>query len=121
MTDRIRLVGMVFSGTHGVLEFEQERPQPFQVDVEFHLGLDRAGRTDDLGDTLDYGHAYEEVGLVVTRTRFRLLEALAQAISDRLLERFPPARAVTVRVRKPHVPLAGMAEVEVEIHRDRAV
>lgn len=119
LSDRIALAGMVFSGTHGVLNFEQEWPQPFEVDVELELPLGPAGRSDELSLTVDYGQAYQEVGAIVTGKRFRLLEALAEAISDRLLERFPLAQAVVVRVRKPHVPFPGPGSVQVEIRRGR--
>ena len=42
--------------------------------------------------------------------RFDLLEALATAVADALVERFSP-ESVVVRVRKPHVRPAGL-EVE---------
>ncbi len=53
--DRIELRGLRALGTHGVLPEEQERPQPFEVDLDLEVDLRRAGRSDDLADTVDYG------------------------------------------------------------------
>ena len=37
--------------------------------------------------------------------QFHLLESLAVTVADTMLERFPAARSVYVRVRKPHAEL----------------
>jgi dihydroneopterin aldolase len=42
---------MRFHGYHGVLPFEKEDGQPFEVDVELYLSLERASAADDLRDT----------------------------------------------------------------------
>lgn len=119
VSDRITVSGMVFSGTHGVFDYEKRMPQPFEVDVELELPLAPAARNDDLNLTVDYGQTYETVREVVTGTRFNLVESLAETIAARLLERFPAVQGVVVRVRKPHVPLPGLASVQVQIARSR--
>ena len=45
MTDQIELRAMRFAGRHGVLPFEAEQPQPFEVDVVLELDLAPAGAT----------------------------------------------------------------------------
>ena len=53
------------------------------------------------------------------RDSFRLLESMAAAIADRVLES-TPAQAVTVRVRKLAVPVdADLDWAQVEIRRER--
>jgi dihydroneopterin aldolase len=119
MTDRILLNDMVFMGRHGVLEEEQRSDQPFHVDVELGLDLHPAGVDDDLTRTVDYGPVFETCRSVVESTRFRLIEALAEAIAHELLADFP-IDEVTVRVRKPNAPIDGrFAYVGVEIQRRR--
>jgi dihydroneopterin aldolase len=119
MTDRILLEGMVFQGTHGVHEHEQRHPQPFEIDVELHLDLQPAGRTDDLERTIDYSRVFTQVGHIVASTRFALIEALAEAIAHELLAGHP-AQQVVVRIRKPAVDLGGpFRAVGVEITRRR--
>jgi dihydroneopterin aldolase len=119
MTDRIRIEGMVFEGTHGVHEHEQRTPQPFEIDVELAMDLEPAGRADDLERTIDYSAVFTHVGRIVATTRFRLIEALAQRIADDLLQAYGPDEVV-VRVRKPAVDLGGtFRAVGVEIVRTR--
>ena len=112
---------MVFQGRHGVLEAEQREAQPFEVDLELALDLRPAGLHDDLERTIDYAAAFEVVRRVVESTSYRLIEALAEAIAHEVLARFPAAREVTVRVRKPRAPIDGvLAWAGVEIVRRSA-
>ncbi|BDG60466.1 dihydroneopterin aldolase [Caldinitratiruptor microaerophilus] len=118
--DRIVISGMQFFGRHGVHAHEAAHGQVFGVDVELHLDLAAGGVADDPGRTVDYGAVFAEVRSVVEGPRVRLVEALAEAIAGRLLERFP-VDAVTVRVHKPRAPIPGtFADVCVEIHRRQA-
>jgi dihydroneopterin aldolase len=119
VTDRIVLANMRFEARHGVHEWEQVTPQPFEVDVEMLLPLQPAGIDDDLGQTIDYGKAYEVVRRIVETQSFRLLEALAEVIAQELLTDFA-VREVVVRVRKPAVKLGGpLDHAGVEIRRQR--
>lgn len=120
MSDRIVLANMRFQGRHGVYEWEQLTAQPFEVDVELVLDLQPAGIDDDLALSVDYGRVYDAVRQIVESTSFRLLEALAEAISHELLADFDVTEVV-VRVRKPEVRLDGpLDSAGVEIHRQRA-
>jgi 7,8-dihydroneopterin aldolase/epimerase/oxygenase len=88
MTDRILLQNMRFEATHGYHEYEQHVAQPFEVDIELRLNLQPAGIDDDLTKTIDYGRVYEIVQRVMESTTYRLLEALAEAISHEILAVF---------------------------------
>lgn len=119
MSDRIVLANMQFMGRHGYYEHEMLTPQPFEVDVELALNLQPAGVDDDLEQSVDYGKVYGAVRQIVESTSFRLLEALAEAISHELLADFDVTE-VTVRLRKPEVQLGGpLDHAGVEIHRRR--
>jgi dihydroneopterin aldolase len=110
---------MQFEATHGYYEHEQVTPQPFEVDVELRLNLQPAGIDDELTRSIDYGAVYRVVRQVVESTSFRLLEALAEAISHEILARFDVLE-VGVRVRKPAVDLGGPLDFAgVEIWRRR--
>jgi len=110
---------MRFQGRHGVHEWEQRTPQAFEVDVELTKNLQRAGVDDDLEQTVDYGKVFDAVRQIVESTSYRLLEALAEAISHELLTDFP-IEEVAVRVRKPEVKLSGPLDYAgVEIRRQR--
>lgn len=118
-SDLIQLRGLRVLGICGVLPEERERAQPFEVDLDVEVDLAPAGRSDELGDTLDYGALAEVVAGAVNASRFALLEALADHISDVVLSD-PRVVAVTVSVRKlrPPVPL-DLASSGVRIRRAR--
>jgi len=120
MSDRIVLAGMAFRATHGVNPSEKVDPQRFEVDVELALDLGPAGRADDLERTADYGLVYDSVRRIVEGSSRNLIEALAEAIARSVLEEHAAVNAVTVRVRKPDVRLAGpLAYAGVELRRER--
>lgn len=117
MSDRIILRNIRLEGRHGVPDEERATPQPFEVDVELVLDLEPAGATDDLSLTIDYSEVDEIVRRIVGTQSFRLLEALAEAISREIIASYAVAEVI-VRVRKPAVRLGGpLDHAAVEIQR----
>jgi dihydroneopterin aldolase len=117
--DRIVLTGMRFYGYHGVMPEETKLGQPFAVDVELYADLRRAGITDDLAETIHYGHVYETVKRVVEGRPYKLIEAVAEQLAKQLLSGYPAAEVV-VRVHKPRAPIAGTFDgITVEVRRRR--
>lgn len=111
--------GLEFYGYHGTLAAEQELGQRFVLDLEMALDLRRAGKSDDLAHTVNYAAVYRLVAEMVQARRYRLLEAVAEAVAGAVLDRFP-VDEVRVRVRKPQAPLPGhFGYVAVEIVRRR--
>ena len=84
---------------------ERERGQAFLFDVR--LEVSDAALSDRLEDAVDYREVVRCVREVSDGRRFALLEALAGAVADAILVRFPVER-VRVRVRKPEVRPAGL-------------
>lgn len=104
----IEIQGLELLGYHGALEEERKKGQRFVFDIT--LAVHDAGiRTDQLRDTVDYTQVAARVRYVSDGRRFNLIEALAAAVADDLLESFP-ASVVRVRVRKPEVKLDDPAE-----------
>ena len=102
MSDRILLHGMRFEGHHGVSDAERADAQPIEVDIELARDVREAGRTDDLGRTVNYARVYDLAKAVVEDRSFKLLEAIAETIAGEVLDA-SDVEAVTVRVRKPTV------------------
>jgi 2-amino-4-hydroxy-6-hydroxymethyldihydropteridine pyrophosphokinase len=78
---RLVLQGLVFHAYHGHCPEEAVLGGRFVVDVEMRLSL--AEIQDDLSRTVDYAQVYERVRQEVTGQRYRLVETLADQISDR--------------------------------------
>lgn len=118
---KILISNVMFYGFHGVYEYEREQGQRFYYDVEMTAGSDLAAATDDLDDAVDYVSVYQMVQDLAENKRFKLLEALAAHIGDELLRHYVAIAEVTVRVRKPSVPIAGPIDyVQVSVTRSRA-
>jgi dihydroneopterin aldolase len=118
--DRIEVRGLRVDGVHGVLEEEQARSQPFEVDLDLYVDTGPAAAGDDLDATADYAAAVDAAVAVMAGPPRRLLESLAGAIAARLLED-PRIEAVTVVVRKLRPPLTPeVTSTGVRIHRRRA-
>jgi dihydroneopterin aldolase len=97
----VELLGLQVFGHHGVSETEQERGQTLVWDVAWRLG--EVSR-DDLSATVDYVEVAELVKEVSDSRRFQLLESLAAAAADAIMERFQ-VESVRVRVRKTELDL----------------
>jgi dihydroneopterin aldolase len=105
MTVLVELQSLEIRGRHGATPEEHERDQPFLYDLELELlepGADR------LEETVDYREVVEVVRKA-SATERQLLETLAAAVADALMQRFPLERA-RVRVRKPEVRLDAPVE-----------
>jgi dihydroneopterin aldolase len=105
--DEILLEGMRFYAYHGVNPEERALGQRFSVDVVLAVDLRRAGRSDDLADTVSYSAVYKLVRRIVEGEPRQLVEAVAEEIAAAILAEFPPVARVTVAVRKPEVPMKG--------------
>ena len=127
-SDRILLRGIRFFGNHGATREEQDVGQWYSVDLDLFLDLGRAGRTDDLLSTVDYGEVCRTVMELGSSERFRLIEALAEEISKRVLNKFA-VESVLIRVTKStpaglSASLSGLGTLAysaVEVHRSRDV
>jgi 7,8-dihydroneopterin aldolase/epimerase/oxygenase len=99
----IEVRGLELIGYHGALEEEQKAGQRFVFDVTL-VAHDAGVRSDQLADTVDYTEVVTRIREVSDGRRFNLIEALAAAVADDLVQHFPVSR-VRVRVRKPEVQL----------------
>jgi len=103
----------------GVTEDERREPQELRITLLLHLDLLPAGASDDLMDTVDYDAVCGTVLRAVTTRAFHLIEAVAAAVAEAVLEAHRVAE-VDVRVEKPGA-LAdrGVPWAAVTIHRRR--
>jgi 7,8-dihydroneopterin aldolase/epimerase/oxygenase len=102
----VELVGLEIPGRHGVEDWERETEQPFLYDLELELA---APASDRIEETVDYRAVVELVREVSSGRQFQLLESMAVAVAEALLDQFPVERA-RVRVWKPQVQLGVPAE-----------
>jgi dihydroneopterin aldolase len=111
----------VFYGYHGVRPDEKKLGQRFVVDLVLEADLAPAGRSDDVGLSIDYAEVYRLVREVVEGPSRDTLEAVAEAIAASLIGHSQRIQSVTARVTKPGAPIAGAqaGTVAVEISRNQ--
>ena len=119
--DTIRVEQIEFYAYHGASDEEQTIGHRYAVDVELRLDTSVAGRTDDLGDTVNYAEVTQRIVEIGSTHRYRLLEALASKLADAILSEFA-VDSVRLSVKKLHPPMPAIANsVGVTIERSRLV
>ena len=97
----VELHGLEVFGHHGATPEEQDAGQTLLWDVSWTV---REPPADELAETVDYEQVAACIKEVSNGRRFHLLESLAAAAADEVLERFEVER-VRIRVRKPKLGL----------------
>jgi dihydroneopterin aldolase len=119
VTDRIEVKGIQVLARHGVLDHERVEAQPFLIDLTVHLDLSKAGGSDDLDETVDYGRLAQEAHDVVEAESHQLIERVADRVAATVLAD-PKVERVIVTVHKPEAPIPlGFDDVSVTIDRSR--
>lgn len=120
MSDRILVRDLQVFARHGLLPEEKTLGQRFAVDVTAYLDLGPAGRSDDYAETVCYDRLIQTVLETLTKQRFFLIEAAAEAVAAAALAGFPRIARIAVEVRKPAAAIeAVFAFVGVAIERGR--
>ena len=108
--DQLRLRNVRARGRHGANPGERDAEQEFEIELSIAIDLDRAAKSDDLGDTLDYADLHRRLLGLVRSTSFALLERLAdEIIREVLVDRRIAAAEVTIC--KPGILDGASAEV----------
>ena len=115
--DFISIKGLSGIGHHGLLEVERTNGQEFIVDVELHLPLNEAGKTDEISKTVDYGLIAILINKHIVGKPVKLIETLAENIAQEILK-YEIIEKVVVTIHKPHAPIAvDFSDVSVTISR----
>lgn len=103
--DEIRIKELQIFAHHGVYDFETENGQYFYVNVILYTDTKKAGKTDELSDSTNYGEVCQFLTDFLTENTYKLLEAAVEHAAAELLHRFPLIRGVELELRKPEAPI----------------
>lgn len=118
--DAIILKGLAFYGYHGVMPEEGKVGCRFSLDVTCGLDLKAAAASDDVDQTISYELIFNVVRDAFAEQKFKLLEALAQHIVDRLFDAYADIDWIQIRVAKPEAPIPVVTgEFAVRLTRKR--
>lgn len=116
--DQISIRGLRIFAHHGVFEEETENGQDFYLDAVLSVPCRKAGKSDCLDDSVDYGAVCHFMKEEFTRENYRLIEAAAEHLAEAVLHRFPLVEHIRLSVRKPHAPIGlPFEDVSVTIER----
>jgi len=100
----------------GVYEWEKQRPQSLEMDIEIGLAP-MEKRTENIQDTVNYGEVVERVKKELADRKFRLLEALAEHVCAMILADF---RTTWIRLSVAKIGhVRGVRKLGVTIERQR--
>ena len=99
----------------GVPAWERMLAQTIILDIEIGYDLSKAGKSDAITDTIDYGAVVSRIRETLHDNSFQLAEALAEHICQLILKEFG-ALSVKVKVAKPAI-LPGLKALGVVIER----
>lgn len=97
--DMIRIKKLRVRTVVGIFEWEKSTTQEVDISLGLYVDLSVAGRSDDIGDTVDYKKLKKEIMSHVEHTRFGLIERLAEEVADICL-RDEKVQGVDVEVDK---------------------
>ncbi len=119
--DKIFIENLEIYAYHGVNEEEKEKGQPFVLNIEMRVNINKACRSDDVGDTVSYSAVAKTVTRAFTAEKYNLLERAAEAVADTVLGEYPDVFSIRVNVKKTAPPMkAKLSAVGVEIERNRS-
>ncbi len=118
--DRIIIKGLKLYAFHGVNPEEKENGQDFILDISAYLPLAKAGKTDNLEDTVSYAKIIKLTRAVFTAEQYDLIETAARKVAAEILKTFDMIESITVTLKKPDAPIkADFDYVAVEISLSR--
>ncbi len=104
----------------GIYEWEKQRAQTLEMEIDIGVPGNEVGRSDNIHDTVHYGEVIERIQKELSDRRFKLLEALAEHCCGIIVKDF---RAPWVRLsvaKLGHIRNVRKVGVTLERRRDTA-
>ncbi len=116
--DQIEIEDLEVFANHGVFPEENTLGQKFLISAVLYTETRRAGRTDDLTDSIHYGRVSAFIESYLRNNTFRLLERAAESLAEELLLTVPGLSGIRLKIKKPWAPIGlPLKTVSVEIER----
>ena len=115
--DEIRIEELQIFAHHGVFDFETENGQNFYVNAVLYTDTQKAGKTDELADSTNYGEVCQFITEFLTAHTYKLLEAAAEQVVEAILLQFPLIKGISFELCKPEAPIPlpfGSVSVKIE-------
>ena len=116
--DKISIKGLEVFANHGVYPEENKLGQKFVVNATLYVDTRKAGLSDDLDLSVNYGTLCHQITEFLTANTYKLIERAAEELSRHLLIQNPLVQEIDIEIEKPGAPIGLPLEtVSVKIHR----
>ncbi len=116
--DEIHIDNLEVFANHGVYPEENKLGQKFLVNAILYTSTRKAGQTDDLKESINYGTVCHTMTSFLKDNTFNLIETLTERLSEKLLNEIPNLYKITLEVRKPWAPVGlPLESVSVKVTR----
>lgn len=100
MHDKIFIEALKIPCIIGIFDWERKTKQTLLIDLEIATDIRKAAKSDKIQDAVDYKNISKFILAYVTKSRFFLIETLAERLASLLLKTFK-LREIRLRVSKP--------------------
>ncbi len=98
--DKIIIRGLKVDTVIGTLPEERDKTQTLVINLELYLSLQKAGKSDDLSDSVDYSLIESEIIRMSKKSKFFMIERFAEEVADICLKE-KLISSVKIDVAKP--------------------
>ena len=117
--DKITIRNLEIFAKHGVYPEENVLGQKFVISAVLYTSTRKAGMTDELGYSVNYGEVSHFIKKFVEGHTWKLLESVVEHLAEELLVSFPLLHRVDLEIQKPWAPVGLPLEtVSVAISRE---
>ena len=116
--DEINIKGLEVFANHGVYPEENKLGQKFVVNAVLYVDTRKAGLTDDLTLSVNYGTVCHQITEFLTENTYKLIERASEELARYILVSNPLVCEIDVEIEKPGAPIGlPLENVSVKIHR----
>ena len=116
--DKITIQNLEIFANHGVYPEENVLGQKFIVSTVLYTDTRKAGQSDTLEHSTNYGEVCHFMKNFVEKHTFKLIESVAEHLAEEVLLSFPLIRKLDLEIKKPWAPISlPLDTVSVRISR----
>lgn len=116
--DKITIDKLEIFANHGVYPEENVLGQKFIISVVLYTSTRKAGVTDELSFSVNYGEVSHFIRKYITEHTWKLLECAAEHLAQAILLEYPLVKKLDLEIQKPWAPIAlPLNTVSVKITR----
>lgn len=116
--DKITIDKLEIFANHGVYPEENVLGQKFIISVVLYTSTRKAGVTDELSFSVNYGEVSHFIRKYMTEHTWKLLECAAEHLAQAILLEYPLVKKLDLEIQKPWAPIAlPLNTVSVKITR----